>query len=73
MFEVNVVINLDLVGLFVFSDVMTKIDTDAWQYAFLGVTLFTVVIINIMVAIFQVNFLKEISPDYCWRSSKGAV
>ena len=34
---------------------MTKVDTDTWQIGFMGVTLFTVVIINIMVAIFQVS------------------
>lgn len=43
--------------LFIFSDVMTKVDTDSWQYEFLGVTLFSVVIINVMVAIFQVNIV----------------
>ena len=32
---------------------MTKVDTDTWQIGFMGVTLFTVVIINIAVAIFQ--------------------
>ena len=41
---------------FIFSTVMTKVDTDGWQYTFLGVTLASVVVINIMVAIFQVNF-----------------
>ena len=41
----------------IFTDVMTKVSTDDWQYPFLGVTLFTVVIINIMVAIFQVCIL----------------
>jgi len=44
---------LIIIALFVFNDVMTKVNTDTWQYEFLGVTLFTVVIINIMVAIFQ--------------------
>ena len=44
-----------IIVLFIFSDVMTKVNTDTWQYPFLGVTLFTVVIINIMVAIFQVR------------------
>ncbi len=44
-----------IIVLFIFSDVMVKVNTDSWQDAFLGVTLFTVVIINIMVAIFQVR------------------
>merc|ERR1711878_75209 len=34
-----------IIVLFIFSDVMTKVDTDEWQYQFLGVTLFTVVLI----------------------------
>jgi len=42
-----------IIVLFIFSDVMTKVDTDTWQIGFMGVTLFTVVIINIAVAIFQ--------------------
>lgn len=42
-----------IIVLFIFSDVMTKVNTDDWQYEFLAVTLFTVVLINIMVAIFQ--------------------
>merc|ERR1711993_123931 len=42
-----------LVILFIFSDVMTKVDTDDWQTEFMGLTLFTVVINNVMVAIFQ--------------------
>ena len=46
-----------IIVLFIFSDVMVKVNTDSWQDAFLGVTLFTVVIINIMVAIFQVRAL----------------
>ena len=44
-----------IIVLFIFSDVMTKVDTDTWQIWFMGVTLFTVVIINIAVAIFQVS------------------
>ena len=44
-----------IIILFIFSDVMTKVNTDGWQYEFMGVTLFTVVVINIMVAIFQVS------------------
>ena len=31
---------------------MTKVDTDTWQIGFIGLTLFTMVIINVMVAIF---------------------
>ena len=42
-------------GLFIFSDTMAKVNTDAWQKQFMSLTLFTVVIINIMVAIFQVH------------------
>lgn len=42
-----------IILLFTFSDVMTQVNTDTWQYEFLVVTLFTVVVINIMVAIFQ--------------------
>merc|ERR1712223_1229397 len=42
-----------IIVLFIFSDVMTKVDTDEWQYQFLGVTLFTVVLINVFVAILQ--------------------
>ena len=45
-----------IILLFTFSDVMTQVNTDTWQYEFLVVTLFTVVVINIMVAIFQVSF-----------------
>lgn len=42
-----------VIVLFIFSDIMTKTDTDSWQDAFLTVTLVSVVIINVMVAIFQ--------------------
>ena len=45
-----------MIILFIFSDVMTKVDTDDWQTEFMGLTLFTVVINNVMVAIFQVSF-----------------
>jgi len=38
---------------FIFTTVMAKVNTDDWQYTFLGVTLASVVVINIMVAIFQ--------------------
>ena len=44
-----------IIALFIFSDVMTKVNTDNWQYEFLGLTLFTVFIINVMVAILQVR------------------
>ena len=44
-----------MIILFIFSDVMTKVDTDDWQTEFMGLTLFTVVINNVMVAIFQVS------------------
>merc|ERR1712141_894314 len=42
-----------IIGLFIFSDAMAKVNTDTWQKQFMSLTLFTVVIINIMVAIFQ--------------------
>jgi len=42
-----------IIGLFIFSDAMAKVNTDAWQKQFMSLTLFTVVIINIMVAVFQ--------------------
>ena len=44
-----------IIVLFIFSDIMTKVNTDNWQHHFMGLTLFTVVLINIMVAIFQVS------------------
>ena len=44
-----------IIILFIFTAAMTRISTDEWQYGFLGLTLFSVVIINIMVAIFQVK------------------
>ena len=39
--------------LFVFSDIMTQVNTDEWQVEFLGITLCSVFIINAMVAINQ--------------------
>ena len=48
-----------MIILFIFSDVMTKVDTDDWQTEFMGLTLFTVVINNVMVAIFQVSFFID--------------
>ena len=39
--------------LFVFSSVMTQVDTDDWQVEFLGITLCSVFCINAMVAINQ--------------------
>lgn len=42
---------------FIFTTVMSKVETDDWQYTFLAITLASVVIINIMVAIFQVHFI----------------
>ena len=46
---------ISVIVLFIFSDVMTKLNTDEWQYQFLGVTLFTVVLNGTMTAIFQVS------------------
>jgi len=43
--------------LFVFTDVMVKLDTDSWQDIFYYVTLISVVIININAAIFQGGLL----------------
>ena len=39
----------------VLTDAMAAVNTDAWQSAFFAVTIATVVVINIMVAIFQVR------------------
>ena len=44
-----------IIILFIFTCAMTRVSTDHWQYGFLGLTLFSVVMINIMVAIFQVK------------------
>ena len=38
---------------------MAKVNTDAWQKQFMSLTLFTVVIINIMVAVFQVMISRK--------------
>lgn len=38
---------------------MAKVNTDAWQKQFMSLTLFTVVIINIMVAVFQVMISQK--------------
>ncbi len=43
-----------LVVVFIYTDVTAAIDTDGFQYAFLYSTLASVVVINIVVAIFQV-------------------
>ena len=70
-----------IIVLFIFSDVMTKISTDDWQNEFLGVTLFTVALINIMVAIFQVSkkfqilsldefYQIEIMSIHCFMSAR---
>lgn len=48
MFQIAIIV------IFVFTDIMTQVNTDAWQGAFMIVTLFTVVIFNIMVAFLQV-------------------
>ena len=45
-----------IIVVFIVSDVFTKVNTDDWQNAFMGFTLFTVIIFNIMVAVFQVFF-----------------
>ncbi len=43
----------------VFSVVMAAVDTDEWQDDFLIATLVSVVVINVMVAIFQVRKILE--------------
>ena len=48
-----IVANVVIILMMVFTAVMTQLDTDEWQTAFLVVTLVSVVIINIMVAIYQ--------------------
>ena len=50
-----VVAILVIIVVFVFTDVMAVTDTDAWQGSFLAVTLASVVVVNVMVAIFQVG------------------
>ena len=55
-----------IIVLFIFSDIMTKVNTDNWQYQFMGLTLFTVVLINIMVAIFQVSCIF-----FCYQTFLG--
>ena len=42
------------IGLFIFCDVMTQINTDAWQFEFFVTTMTSVVILNSMMAINQV-------------------
>jgi hypothetical protein len=46
-----------IIGIFIFTDVMTKENTDTWQDTFMGVTLLSVVVFNIMVAVLQVRGL----------------
>jgi hypothetical protein len=41
------------------TDVLALINTDSWQLGFFHLTLVTVVIINIMVAIFQVTLTMQ--------------
>ena len=51
---------VSLVGiciLFIFSDVMTQINTDTYQFGFLGLTLASVVLITMCVGVLQVNTL----------------
>jgi hypothetical protein len=43
-----------LIVVFIFTDITSAIDTDAFQDAFLQMTLASVVVISIAVAIFQV-------------------
>ena len=50
---------VSLVGiciLFVLTDIMTQVNTDAYQYGFLSLTLVTVVFITMCVGILQVNY-----------------
>ena len=42
------------IALFIFCDVMTQINTDAWQFEFFVTTMTSVVILNSMMAINQV-------------------
>ena len=53
-----VVAILVIIVVFIFTDVMTVTDTDPWQGSFLAITLASVVVVNIMVAIFQVGIMK---------------
>ena len=53
---------ISMIVIFIFSDVMTKVNTDEWQYPFLGVTLFTVIVNAILVAILQVSCVS----DFCF-------
>eukprot|EP00095_Tigriopus_kingsejongensis_P002892 maker-scaffold513_size150706-snap-gene-0.24 protein:Tk02892 transcript:maker-scaffold513_size150706-snap-gene-0.24-mRNA-1 annotation:"equilibrative nucleoside transporter 3" len=59
---------------FIFADVMTITDTDAWQQEFLIGTLVSVVIINIMVAIFQgglAGLAAQFPPEYMGSMCQG--
>jgi len=49
-----------IIVIFVFTDIMTQVNTDTWQTAFMIVTLFTVVIFNIMVAFLQGGLMGTI-------------
>jgi hypothetical protein len=48
---------ISIIGIFIFTDVMTMENTDTWQETFMGVTLLSVVVFNIMVAVLQVRSL----------------
>ena len=61
-----------IIVLFIFSDVMTKVNTDEWQYQFLGITLFTVVLNSIMVAIFQVSSIFVSKLRWCRWATRGS-
>ena len=54
---------VSLVGiciLFILTDIMTQVNTDAYQYGFLSLTLVTVVFITMCVGILQVNLSHHI-------------
>lgn len=59
---------------FIFTDVLTVINTDPWQHEFLILTLIMVVIINIMVAIFQgglAGLAAQFPPEYMGSVCQG--
>merc|ERR1711862_1006698 len=71
-----------IILLFIFSDIMTKVNSDDWQIEFMAVTLFTVVLINIMVAVFQgglSGLAGKFPPSYmgavvrCWSIYESII
>ena len=57
LFQNWIFFKISIIGIFIFTDVMTKQNTDTWQDTFMGVTLLSVVVFNIMVAVLQVRRL----------------